>query len=322
MKAINVLILSAGRQVMLVEAFRDAQKSRDSTGYVIAADANRLSASLEVADIGLIAPKTTENIFSRWLLGIVEQYSPLLLLTLYERDLYVLEPMRELLLTAGCQLIGMPVSTLQSCLDKRETAQVCKKLGLQAPPCWTLEDKANIRSDAFPLIAKEIYGRGSRGQSIINSLEELKNFFLEGCSDILFQKFITGDEYGIDIVNDLRRNFVVVFARKKLSMRDGETAIAEIVDPQPFIQVSQILSKHFSHQGSIDVDIIKSGSDMYILDINPRFGGGYPFSHFAGANIPAALLAWASGVSVDYSYLNPLVGQISSKVSRMQLISR
>jgi carbamoyl-phosphate synthase large subunit len=35
------------------------------------------------------------------------------------------------------------------------------------------------------------------------------------------------------------------------------------------------------------------------IDLNPRIGSGYPFSHVAGANVPAALISWINGEDAD-----------------------
>jgi carbamoyl-phosphate synthase large subunit len=37
----------------------------------------------------------------------------------------------------------------------------------------------------------------------------------------------------------------------------------------------------------------------FAIDLNPRFGYGYSFYHHAGANLIAALIAWASGKEAD-----------------------
>jgi len=321
MNSVNVLILSAGHRVFLVQAFREAQRIRENSGLVIAADAEKLSPSLAAADIGLVSPKTYDKDFNKWVNEIATRYAPLLLLTNYERDLFILEPMRSSLRKRQCKLIGMPINSLEICLDKHKTAILCKKIGLQTPLYWTVEEVSNIAPKNFPLIAKEKYGRGSRGQYVINSPKELDLFLESNTSSIMLQQMVSGIEYGIDIVNDLNGKFAVVFARQKLLMRDGETSIAEIVEPQPFFEIAQLLSSHLAHQGCVDVDLIVSGSNMYILDINPRFGGGYPFSHFAGANLPATFLAWASEDLVDNTYFKPSIGQISAKISSMHLIS-
>lgn len=33
-------------------------------------------------------------------------------------------------------------------------------------------------------------------------------------------------------------------------------------------------------------DVFVNNEQAYVLELNPRFGGGYPFSHLAGADIP------------------------------------
>lgn len=59
--------------------------------------------------------------------------------------------------------------------------------------------------------------------------------------------------------------------------------------------------------------MVDSDGGSYVIDINPRFGGGYPFSHLAGARIPNAYVAWAAGLPVADDWLCSEAGVISGK---------
>ncbi|WP_418606136.1 hypothetical protein [Georgenia sp. SUBG003] len=76
-------------------------------------------------------------------------------------------------------------------------------------------------------------------------------------------------------------------ARRKLRMRDGQTDRAVTVDPAPFAPVVARLGAALRPAGLVDLDIVRTRDGVpWVLDVNPRFGGGYPFSHVAGATRP------------------------------------
>lgn len=311
----NVLVLSAGRQVMLVEAFRAAQRARAHPGQILAADIDPFAPALAAADLGQVSPRTTEKAFASWLERASTRYAPLLIFTLYERDLLVLEPMRPKLYALGAQLVGMPTDSLKICMDKLKTSEMCAEIGVSAPATWPGDSFENIPLESFPLILKKRAGRGSRGQQFARNAEELSVLVNADLTELCIQQVITGTEFGLDVINDLDGNFVTVFAREKLSMREGETAVARTVDPERFLAVGRALSARLSHQGCMDVDVIVFQNDVILLDINPRFGGGYPFSHLAGADLPAALLCWAAGENPDPRWFQPQVGMLAAKAS-------
>jgi len=61
------------------------------------------------------------------------------------------------------------------------------------------------------------------------------------------------------------------------------------------------IGKKLGHIGNLDADVFEAEDKFYLLEMNPRFGGGYPFSQMAGANYPAAIIAWLQGHSFDFS---------------------
>ena len=123
-------------------------------------------------------------------------------------------------------------------------------------------------------------------------------------NEIFIQEFIEGEEYHLDIINDLDGNYVTTFPKKKLGMRSGETDSAITIENDKLNSIGEILGSQLRHIGLLDVDLIKSKTnEYYIIDANPRFGGGYPFSHAAGANIPACLINWANNQTLQTDWL-------------------
>jgi carbamoyl-phosphate synthase large subunit len=138
---------------------------------------------------------------------------------------------------------------------------------------------------------------------------------------LVLQEWLPGPEYGIDVVNDLHGRHVTTFCRRKLGMRAGETDRAVTVVDAQLEELGKAIGQRLGHVGNLDCDLIATDRGWLVLDLNPRFGGGYPFSHLAGANLPAALIAWASEEEPDPSWFKPRPGLRAAKCDRVVVIA-
>ena len=86
-----------------------------------------------------------------------------------------------------------------------------------------------------------------------------------------------------------------MLANRKRAMRAGETDVAETVDDDRLEAAGRALGESLRHVGALDVDVFVDGDQVTVLDLNPRIGGNYPFSHLAGADLPRAYVEWAQG---------------------------
>lgn len=132
-------------------------------------------------------------------------------------------------------------------------------------------------------------------------------------NSVLIQAVFKGEEYGLDVINDLNGNYCGTIVKKKLKMRSGETDVAITVKESVLEELGEKLAALSGHPANMDVDVFFDGTIPLILEFNPRFGGGYPFSHQAGVNLPKAIIQWYLNEKIDKELLRPQIGVKSMK---------
>ena len=323
----NVLLTSAGRRSYLVEYFKEALSGR---GLVFASN-SEMSPALMVADEGIISPLIYSEEYIPFLKELCRKKEIGLLVSLFDIDLPVLARHKKEFEELGVCVAVSDEDVIQNCNDKYGMFLKLWKLGIRCPEtCISLSDaklKLMARSLNWPVVVKPRFGMGSISISRAWSKEELKALYglceraikdsylkYEAAAypkeSVLLQDAVEGQEYGLDVVNDFSGSFAAVIIRKKLAMRAGETDEAVILGPEDpeypaLSELGRAISEGFGHVGNMDVDVILDPDNMrpYVIDMNARFGGGYPFSHLAGADLPRAYLAWAEGREAEPAWL-------------------
>jgi carbamoyl-phosphate synthase large subunit len=257
-------------------------------------------------------------------LDICSRYSVKLLMSLHDWEAPFIAANLDKFRAVGTIPVVSKPEIIELCLDKLKTQEFAHSHGIAYPFAVSSPEAAhnavlsgNLR---MPVLVKPRFGQGSIGVKTvrdesdfadvhrllmkrIKSVDSNQLLTSAGRNSLVFQEFIEGEEFGLDVVNDLNGKFVVCFVKRKFAMRAGETDIAETVHDRKLEDLGRFLGKALGHLGLLDVDIIVRDGVPYLLEMNPRFGGHYPFSHMAGANIPAALVAWALGMQPDPSWL-------------------
>ena len=299
----------------------------------MATDMQLSAPALQVADVKIQVPAVYDPKYIDITLNICKEQKIDALISLNDLELPVLAENKAKFEALGVKVIVSDPAVIDIAFDKYKTAQWVESIGLNAPKTYVrLEDakKALAAGEiAFPLFMKPRWGSGSIGLETIEDMEELEEVYQQlfkkikktilatasvGDEYIMIQEKLTGKEYGLDIMNDLQGNNVGVSVKQKLAMRAGETDKAITVDIPEVYEMGKKIGENLKHIGNLDVDIMqRANGDYCVLELNPRFGGGYPFSYEAGVNLPKAIIQWVKGGTVDASILKPEIGRMFAK---------
>lgn len=310
----NILLTSVGRRAYIIEYLKEIYKRLSICGNIIAANSDGLTTAMSAADRAFVSPLIYDDRYIPFLLDICEREKVDILLSLFDIDLPILARHKKDFEKLGVRVIVSNERVINICNDKYEMLKYLKKLNLHIPETFLDLNEALKYADFNnkSYILKPRWGMGSLNifeaenkeelQVLYNkAVRNLKRSYLKFESEanmdraILIQEKITGDEYGLDILNDLECNYTFTTVKRKLAMRSGETDIAEVVKDEKLAVLGEEIGRRLGHIGNLDMDVLLKKDMPYIIDMNARFGGGYPFTHSAGVDELEAIIRWSMG---------------------------
>lgn len=314
----NILLTSVGRRAYMVKYFK---KSVGENGQVHVCNSDDRTVAFRYADKSVVSPLIYDDNYIPFLIDYCKKNNIDILLSLFDIDLLVLAQNKNRFAQIGTKVIVSDTPIIETCNDKWKTYLFLKENGFNVPKTYKSLQKVLLALESgelkYPIILKPRFGCGSIGMSVAEDEMALLYYFRRNTrvinrsylkyesssvnddEKIIYQEYLEGQEHGVDIINDLEGNFKNAIIKEKIAMRAGETDIAQIVKNQVIYDEAVRLSSFTKHIANMDCDIFMVNGVPYILEMNARFGGGYPFSHAGGCDLPQAIVDWCSGKDVS-----------------------
>lgn len=281
----NILITSAGRRVSLVRAFQKELRLLNLQSRVFCADLMpKLSSACEVSDQSFKVSRVTSKGYIDELLNICLNNNTKVIIPTIDTELKVLSENRELFSKKGIQIVVSDLQLVLKCRNKRQIHSFFDEIRFNRAQEF---EKNNI---VYPAFVKPIDGSRSIGTYLLNSeldlteglLDNPKNMFLEYFSPLEY------NEFTVDIYFNKQSKIISIVPRQRIFVRDGEVNKACTRKNEIVSFVKEKFKDIIGFRGCVTLQVFKHKKQNKIIgiEINPRFGGGYPLSYLSGANFP------------------------------------
>jgi carbamoyl-phosphate synthase large subunit len=285
MRDFSVLISSSGRRVGLMECFKQALHDLDLKGGVYAIDCSRSSPAFQLAEKAWTVPKCTDPAFPDAILSICKGAGIRLIVPTIDTELPIYAKLRNRFGTQGIHVCVSSPETVEVCRDKQLTHSFFLRNGFPTVRLSTPQKVAgNVQDWQFPLIVKPFDGSSSVGVRKVNSVEELS--LMASDKSLLVQDLAPGTEHTINIYMDASGKCLCAVPHLRLEVRGGEVSKGVTVKNTKLMALARQIGEALpGAQGPLNVQcFVEADGTMKCVEVNARFGGGYPLAHMAGAH--------------------------------------
>ena len=291
-----MLFTCIGRRVSLLKAFQRAARQLHMDVEFLGADCQSASPALQLCDHKFLVHPTCHRHYLADLREIVRAQHVDLLVPTVDLDLKALARQRKHLAEEGCHVLVSSPRVVEICQDKRRTHDFLTKQGIDTPDTVPIEHQLKTHVLPYPCYVKPWNGYASKFNSVAQTRQDLA-LLAQKVPDAICQAFVTGDEFTCDVYVDMANQVRCVVPRQRLEVRSGEVSKARVVMAPDVIAVAtQVVQQLKAGPGVITVQLIRThGSQLKVIEINPRFGGGVPLSIKARANFPKWILQEITG---------------------------
>lgn len=301
-RPINILFEAAGRRVSLVRAFRRALDDTGLAGKTIAVNSDRRAAALYVADVAEIGRRISAPDYIETLIGLCVRHQASLVVPLIDPALPMLAAQQAAFAAVGTRLMVSSPEAIAIGTNKVATGAFFQASGFRTPHVLSDREIETLTPGDFPLFAKPAEGSSSIGAGLLKSAEELR---VRRAADpsLVVMELIRGEEYTIDVYVDFHGVPQCAVPRLRLETRAGEISKGITVRDEALIALSLDVARMLPGAiGCLTLQAFKAADGGYVfIEINPRFGGGYPLAWRAGANYPRWMIEEAAGRAPDFA---------------------
>lgn len=285
----NILITSAGQRVSLVRAFQQELKNLYPGAKIFTTDmCPQLSAACHVSDQSFPVKRVTDPGYIDDLLSLCENNRIRMVVPTIDTELQVLAQNKPRFNEQGIHVIISSPPFVAQCRDKRKIHCFFQQKGIAVPEPI---EKSNPR---FPLFIKPYDGSLSADNFIIRSASDFTDYHFNN-EKLLFMEYIDKteyDEYTVDMYYDKQHAVKCIVPRRRLLVRAGEINKGVTCKNRIVSFLKEKLGVIDGAVGCLTVQVFmhKATERIVAIEINPRFGGGFPLSYRAGANYPLWLI--------------------------------
>ncbi|MGJ1418416.1 ATP-grasp domain-containing protein [Sphingobacterium spiritivorum] len=285
----NVLITSAGQRVSLVRAFQKEISKINKENKVYTVDLNPvLAPACHISDGYRTVKRVSDPNYIPELIEICLELGVKIIIPTIDTELQILAENRELFLDKGIVPIVSSLEFVQKCRDKRIINNFFIDNGIDIPKT------VDKNFPTFPLFIKPYDGSLSKDTFLIQEESELKEYHFSN-QKLMFMEYIDHtqhDEYTVDTYYDKNGDLKCVVPRKRIFVRAGEINKGVTNNNEILTYVKERLPNIQGAIGCLTMQFFFNPISKRIIgiEINPRFGGGFPLSYLAGANYPKYII--------------------------------
>lgn len=285
----NILITSAGRRVALTKAFQKELGLLFPESEVYCTDANpQMSAACRIAHKSFQVPRLNHPGYIDFLLKLCLENNVRMLVPTLDTELILLSENKKLFQEHSIEIIISDIKLIGICRDKRLVNHLFEQHNISFPRPISKENPT------FPLFIKPYDGSLSSDIYIVKGKEDLREYHLINDRLIFMEYFDKSvfDEYTVDMYYDKNHTLISAVPRKRIEIRGGEISKGLTLKNHVLDFLRERLATLEGALGCITLQLFHHPIENRIIgiEINPRFGGGYPLSYYAEANFPKNLI--------------------------------
>jgi carbamoyl-phosphate synthase large subunit len=277
MKSFNILILGGGKKVSLAKHLINCGKKNKKKIQIYSYDLEKNPPISKIAKIIKGKRYNDKNIVSH-ITNVMKEKKISLVVAVTDPSTIILSKLKKL-----------GFNSCKICSDENINKILLNKMLTSKYLNTNKKILTTSKKKGFPVIAKLNKGSASSSLFLLHSIQSKKEFEKKN-KGYVFEKFINGLEYSVDLYIDQNSQCSGIVCRRRVEITGGESTKIVSEKNAKLEKLALQISDYFNIIGPANIQFIKKNDKYFFMEINPRIAGGIMNTIASGLDIPDLMI--------------------------------